>query len=227
MVLGVITKSSDLITEMDGQDDVTDATAIRLISQGNNSNGRETANGNIPQDQGKKSHKNNFFLKDGKLKKRIAAIILVLVIAIVIIISVSVCSEYKDDEDEKYDKSQFKLQQKFNGSFQILNLSNAIPGLDDVQKKIADLYESSPALGRFFKAANTSRLGSDPSVVQYQLTFVFPEEQQTELRNFTLSWEMVYNVFRQFLYDHEEDKSHIMFIDAGSLKMDQCDNESC
>lgn len=46
-----------------------------------------------------------------------------------------------------------------------------------------------------------------------------PEEQQDELRNFTLSREMVYNVFRQFLYDQESDKSEPMYIDPVSLNM--------
>lgn len=51
------------------------------------------------------------------------------------------------------------------------------------------------------------------------LTFLMPEEQQDELRNFTLSREMVYNVFRQVLYDQESDEKGPMFIDPLSLNM--------
>lgn len=47
-----------------------------------------------------------------------------------------------------------------------------------------------------------------------------PEEEKDQLRNFTLSREMVYNVFRQFLYD-QESESDPMFIDPASLKMDK------
>ncbi|MEQ2261397.1 hypothetical protein XENORESO_009827, partial [Xenotaenia resolanae] len=60
---------------------------------------------------------------------------------------------------------------------------------------------------------------SDSAVVQYKLTFVYPEEQQAELRNFTLSSEMVFNVFRQFLYDQSDVESEILFVDPSSLKM--------
>lgn len=56
-------------------------------------------------------------------------------------------------------------------------------------------------------------------IANYQLTFVMPAEQQDQLRNFTLSREMVYNVFRQFLYDQEPDESKPMYIDPLSLKM--------
>lgn len=56
-------------------------------------------------------------------------------------------------------------------------------------------------------------------VVDYQLTFLMPEEQQDQLRNITLSREMVYNVFRQFLYDQEADESGQMYVDPASLNM--------
>ncbi|MEQ2249173.1 hypothetical protein ILYODFUR_026637 [Ilyodon furcidens] len=87
------------------------------------------------------------------------------------------------------------------------------------RRRLADLYRSSPALGRFFSEAETFGLRSDSAVVQYKLTFVYPEEQQAELRNFTLSSEMVFNVFRQFLYDQSDVESEILFVDPSSLKM--------
>uniref|UniRef100_A0A3B5LA78 SEA domain-containing protein n=1 Tax=Xiphophorus couchianus TaxID=32473 RepID=A0A3B5LA78_9TELE len=80
---------------------------------------------------------------------------------------------------------------------------------------LTKLYESSHALGRFFSNAETFHLG-ESAVVQYKLTFIFPEE---ELRNSTLSTEIVYNVFRQFLYDQNEEESGTMFILPSSLKM--------
>ncbi len=56
-------------------------------------------------------------------------------------------------------------------------------------------------------------------IADYQLTFLMPEEQQDQLRNFTLSREMVYSVFRQFLYDQETDEPGLMYIDPLSLNM--------
>lgn len=56
-------------------------------------------------------------------------------------------------------------------------------------------------------------------MADYQLEFLMPEEGQDQLRNFTLSREMVYNVFRQFLYDQEPNESEPMYIDPVSLKM--------
>lgn len=55
-------------------------------------------------------------------------------------------------------------------------------------------------------------------IADYKLTFHMPEEEKDQLRNFTLSREMVYNVFRQFLYDQESELDP-MFIDPASLKM--------
>ena len=60
---------------------------------------------------------------------------------------------------------------------------------------------------------------NDSVVIKYELTFVLPEEQQEELRNFTLSREMVYNVFRQFLYEQDPVESGMTYIDPVSLKM--------
>lgn len=50
------------------------------------------------------------------------------------------------------------------------------------------------------------------NVVDYQLTFVLPEDQLEELRNFTLSKEMVHNVFRQFLYEQDQDSASTYII---------------
>lgn len=58
-----------------------------------------------------------------------------------------------------------------------------------------------------------------PVMADYQLNFLIPEEGQDQLRNFTLSREMVYNVFRQSLYDQEPNESEPMYIDPVSLKM--------
>ncbi|XP_072248055.1 TPA-induced transmembrane protein [Leuresthes tenuis] len=143
-----------------------------------------------------------------------------LFIIVVIFISLALCSAIHMDEDEKFDSSLFKIPQYFNGSFQMLNLSfteSEKPA--ELQNKLAELYRSSPALGRYFSKAELHAVRNDSVVIEYELTFVLPEEQQEELRNFTLSREMVYNVFRQFLYEQDPVETGMTYIDPVSLKM--------
>ncbi|KAK5599427.1 hypothetical protein CRENBAI_021333 [Crenichthys baileyi] len=220
MELDEMKTTSDQLKEMvDNPDGVANAGDYfqRLLPESNDGDWKETGNGDITENQNKKSQKNCF----RKHRKWIAAIFVILLIALVITISVAVCFANNEDNDEKYDPSLFKLQQKFNGSFlvNLTQISNETQVLKDLQEKLADLYRSSPALGRFFSEAETFGLRSDSAVVQYKLTFVYPEEQQAVLRNFTLSSEMVFNVFRQFLYDQSDVESETLIIDPGSLKM--------
>nr|ACQ57851.1 TPA-induced transmembrane protein homolog [Anoplopoma fimbria] len=89
----------------------------------------------------------------------------------------------------------------------------------NLTEKLADLYRSSPALGRYFSKAEIQAFRNGSVIADYQLTFLMPEEQQDQLRNTTLSREMVFNVFRQFLYDQEGDESGQTYIDPVSLNM--------
>ncbi|XP_039985836.1 TPA-induced transmembrane protein [Xiphias gladius] len=155
---------------------------------------------------------------------------ILLVVPALIIVSLALCSAVHEDADEKFDPSLFKVPRYFNGSFQLPHLvlteelltpsSNESQALTaDLQEKLADIYRSSPALGRYFSKAEIYALRNGSVTADYQLTFLMPEEQQEQLRNFTLSREMVYNVFRQFLYDQEPDNSGPLFIDPLSLNM--------
>lgn len=56
-------------------------------------------------------------------------------------------------------------------------------------------------------------------VADYQLKFLIPEEEKDQLGNFTLSREMVFNVFRQFLYDQEAGPAQPLYIAPDSLRM--------
>uniref|UniRef100_A0A3Q0T160 SEA domain-containing protein n=1 Tax=Amphilophus citrinellus TaxID=61819 RepID=A0A3Q0T160_AMPCI len=85
--------------------------------------------------------------------------------------------------------------------------------------KLTDLYKSSPALGRYFSEAEIHAFRNGSVIADYKLTFRLPEEEKDQLRNFTLSTEMVYNVFRQFLYDQDSPESEPMFIECDSLQM--------
>lgn len=168
-----------------------------------------------------------------KVRLWMIVIFLFVLIAVVIVIVFAVHSAIHEDVDDKFDPSLFKVPHYFNGSFQLpnqvfqeelLNLHSTISQTlaADLQNKMADLYRSSPALGRYFNKAEILAFRNGSVIADYKLTFKLPEEQQDQLRNFTLSREMVYNVFRQFLHDQEDDESAEsgpMYIDPVSLKM--------
>ncbi|CAK6957954.1 TPA-induced transmembrane protein homolog [Scomber scombrus] len=158
-------------------------------------------------------------------------IIIVFIIIAVIIISLVLCSVIHEDLDEKYDATLFNISQSFNGSFRLpnqvfkeqlltLNSSEGNTLATGLQKKMVDLYRSSPALGRYFSEARINAFRNGSVIADYQLTFRMPAEGQHQLRNFTLSREMVYNVFRQFLFD-QETQSEPMYIDPRSLSCSQ------
>ncbi|XP_034556182.1 TPA-induced transmembrane protein homolog [Notolabrus celidotus] len=156
-----------------------------------------------------------------KVRLWMAIIFIFLLIFAVIIISLVVCSAIHEDVDEKYDPSLFNFPLFFNGSFQLPNkVFNETQTLaTDLQDKLADLYRSSPALGRFFSDVEIHAFRNGSVIADYQLKFLMPEEQQGQLRRFILSREMVFNVFRQFLYDQESDESEPMYINPVSLVM--------
>ncbi|KAM7412738.1 hypothetical protein PAMA_020220 [Pampus argenteus] len=162
-----------------------------------------------------------------RVKLWMIIIFIFLLIFAVIMISLAVCSAIHEDVDEKFDAALFNVSQKFNGSFrlsnqvfteELLNISsNERRTLAaDLQKKLADLYRSSVALARYFSKAEIYAFRNGSVIADYQLTFLMPPDQQDQLRNFTLSREMVYNVFRQFLYDQEKNE---LYIDPVSLNM--------
>nr|XP_040049256.1 TPA-induced transmembrane protein homolog [Gasterosteus aculeatus aculeatus] len=165
-----------------------------------------------------------------RLKLLLIIVVIIVFIAVVFVISLAVCSAIYEDSDGDFDSSLFKVPRSFNGSFRLPNRvfteglvtlsSNESKGLAaELQHKLADLYKSSPALGRYFSQAEIQAFRNGSVIADYQLMFLMPEEQQDQLRNVTLSREMVYNVFRQFLYDLESEDSGPMYIEPVSLHM--------
>ncbi|XP_020490509.2 TPA-induced transmembrane protein homolog [Labrus bergylta] len=165
-----------------------------------------------------------------KVRLWMVIIFIFLLIFAVIISSLLICSVIHEDVDEKFDPTLFKSPLYFNGSFQLPNqvfkeelftmsFNESQTLAADLQQKLADLYRASPALGRYFSGAEIYAFRNGSVIADYQLKFLMPEEQQGPLRNFILSREMVYNVFRQFLYDQESDESGPMYIDPVSLIM--------
>ncbi|TNN01156.1 hypothetical protein fugu_010538 [Takifugu bimaculatus] len=155
--------------------------------------------------------------------------IFVLIIA-VILVALAVCAAIHEDEDEKFDPSLFKLPLYHNGRFELPNQvftddlfnmsSNKSQFLAaSLQEKVAGVYTSSPALGRYFSHASINAFRNGSVVADYHLKFLIPEEEKDWLRNFTLSREMVFNVFRQFLYDQEADPAQPLYIAPDSLRM--------
>uniref|UniRef100_UPI0037E8DABC TPA-induced transmembrane protein homolog n=1 Tax=Semicossyphus pulcher TaxID=241346 RepID=UPI0037E8DABC len=164
-----------------------------------------------------------------KVRLWMAIILVFLLMFAVIIISLLVCSAIHEDVDERFDKSLFKCPLYFNGSFQLPNMvfteepftqsfNESQTLAADLQGKLDDLYRSSPALGRYFSGIEIHAFRNGSVNADYLLKFVMPEERQDQLRNFILSREMVYNVFRQFLYDQESDSGQL-YIDPVSLNM--------
>lgn len=213
-----------------------DATAhSTLIEQRNGTNGAQTSSAHEAeaQESGKGSikwlkeelNKNVFW----KIKLWMIIIFIFLVIIAIIFISLAICAAIHVDEDDIFDPSSFTFPRYFNGSFKMPNQlftvdlatissSKGQALAAELETKLTDLYKSSPALGRYFSEAEIYAFRNGSVIADYKLTFRLPEEKD-QLRNFTLSREMVYNVFRQFLYDQDSLESEPMFIECDSLKM--------
>ncbi|XP_049582814.1 TPA-induced transmembrane protein [Syngnathus scovelli] len=157
-------------------------------------------------------------------------LLLPVVLMAAILISLALCSVVYRDPDEKFNRATFRVPRLFNGSFvlpglnfteDLLNLSsNRSRDLTgDLQGKLSNVYTSSPALGRYFSKAEIHTLRNGSVIAEYQLTFFMPEEHQEQLRDFTLSRKMVYNVLRQFLYEQDRAASSALYIDPVSLKL--------
>ncbi|XP_061682683.1 TPA-induced transmembrane protein homolog isoform X2 [Syngnathoides biaculeatus] len=169
----------------------------------------------------------------GKVRLWMVLVLLAFIIPAVVLGSLAWCSAMYDDPDEKFDRSSFRVPRLFNGSFSLPGLTftedllsvssnqgRALAG--NLQGKLSTLYKSSPALGRYFSKAEIYALRNGSVIAEYRLTFVMPEEHEEQLRNFTLSREMVYNVLRQFLYDQQgrdASSSSSLYIDPVSLKL--------
>ncbi|XP_056139829.1 TPA-induced transmembrane protein homolog isoform X2 [Lampris incognitus] len=164
-----------------------------------------------------------------KVRLWMVVVAIFLIILAVIFISLALCSVIHEDVDEKYDQSSFKVPRSFNGSFLLPNRnvtselyspsSNRSQMLAaELREKLSDLYRASPALGRYFSDAEIYPFRNGSATAHFRLKFLMPAEHG-QLEKFTLSREVVYNVFRQFLYDHETDEQGLTYIDPTSLSM--------
>ncbi|XP_072316809.1 TPA-induced transmembrane protein homolog [Eucyclogobius newberryi] len=156
-------------------------------------------------------------------------LIFILVIGL-IFASLALCAVMYEDPDEKYDATKFDLSRRFSGSFRLVNLNatekllnspsnQTQPLAEELKKKLEDLYTNSPALGRYYSSSEIYNFSDGPVTASFHLTFRMPATEENMLKYFTLSREMVYNVFRQFLYDQEVDPSEPLYIEPTSLNM--------
>ncbi|XP_068441768.1 TPA-induced transmembrane protein homolog [Clinocottus analis] len=217
---------NELVTAENGASDATEK--YGLLSNENTRNNGET----VPSDHATEAQRTMItsMCRKSNVKLCLIVVFIFIFICAVIGVSLAVCAAIHEDADEYFDSSSFKVPRSFNGSFRLPNhtfteelftlSSNESKALTaDLQEKLADLYRSSPALGRYFFGAEINAFRNGSVIADYQLTFLMPEEQQDQLRNITLSREMVLNVFRQFLYDQEADESGPMYVDPVSLNM--------
>lgn len=159
----------------------------------------------------------------------VVLVLIFLLIICIIFASLALCTVIYEDEDEKYDSRMFEVQRHFNGSFLLSNLNFTEEQLNmtsnesqtlatELNNKLDDLYSNSPALGRYFSSSEIDDISEAPVKASFHLKFLMPAVEQSELKRFTLSRSMVYNVLRQFLFD-QEDTADRLYIEPASLNM--------
>lgn len=159
----------------------------------------------------------------------VVLILIFLLIIGIIFASLALCTVIYEDEDERYDSRLFEVQRLFNGSFLLPNQNFTEEQLNmtsnerqtiaaELNNKLDDLYTNSPALGRYFSSSEIEDISETPVKAWFHLKFMMPAVEQSELKHFTLSRSMVYNVLRQFLFD-QEDTADRLYIEPASLYM--------
>ncbi|MGH0143081.1 UNVERIFIED_CONTAM: hypothetical protein FKN15_077673 [Acipenser sinensis] len=139
------------------------------------------------------------------------------------------------DEDEKIDKTLHVVSRYYNGTLRIVNQeftpelllpksqkSEFLSG--QLKDMLSRLYSSSPALGRYFVNAGLNSFSNGSVTAYYWLKFEIPSEH-SKLIKYTLSEEVLVNVFRQHLYDQELEENRNLHIDPSSLSLQVADGK--
>nr|XP_056714356.1 TPA-induced transmembrane protein [Euleptes europaea] len=136
-----------------------------------------------------------------------------LCLILVIIISLKFYSEIYIDEDEYWD-----LQTIANGDHHnfsgILKIHCANPDWllsesayqilsENLSKRLTDVYNHSPALGRYFISAEVISFSDENKTASFELGFSVPPETEEFMKN-RMSETFVKNVLRQNIYDQKE-----------------------
>ncbi|XP_048836258.1 TPA-induced transmembrane protein isoform X2 [Brienomyrus brachyistius] len=164
-----------------------------------------------------------------KLKLWMIILTIFLLIFFVIVLSIVLCSVVYEDEDEKFDRGSFVVPRLYNGTFRLINqnytadlrLMKSPQSLElssHLQKKLYDVYTSSPALGRYISSVGVTSFSNGSITVHFWLMFHMPQDH-TELVQHTLSRSMVHSVLRQSLYEQEIEPWEPLYIDPASSLM--------
>ncbi|XP_023695209.2 TPA-induced transmembrane protein [Paramormyrops kingsleyae] len=164
-----------------------------------------------------------------KLKLWMVILIIFLVIFLVIVLSLVLYSVVYQDEDEKFDRGSFVVERLYTGTFRLINQNYTedlhlmkSPQSTELsrylQKKLGDIYTSSPALGRYFSSVGVKNFSNGSITAHFWLMFHMPQDH-TELVQHTLSRSMVQNVLRQSLYEQEFKPWEPLYIDPDSSRM--------
>lgn len=140
-------------------------------------------------------------------KCRLWMLLLVVFVAIIVIAIVGLVlySVIYTDEDDIVDSSlkSTGTPQYYEGTMRINQpASGALMTTDEVKQMLTHVYNSSPALSRYFVEAVVLK-SNDTSVVKYWLKFALPPENSLLLQ-YTLNEEVMVNILRQYVYDQED-----------------------
>ncbi|KAL0972657.1 hypothetical protein UPYG_G00192510 [Umbra pygmaea] len=165
-----------------------------------------------------------------KIRLWMVLIFLFVLIALLVVVSIFLCSVLHQDMDDTYDPALFVLPIYFNGSFQLTNqiltpellypASNQSKTLSSqLEQTFSTVHLRPPSRAGISDFRNSSGITDHGSVVaEYWLHFQVPQDD-TELMQFTMSRAMVFNIFKQSLYDREPERNHSLYIRPASLNM--------
>ncbi|KAK6485823.1 TPA-induced transmembrane protein [Huso huso] len=158
-----------------------------------------------------------------------------ILLAIATVIGLVLYSVVYVDEDEKIDKTLYVVSRYYNGTLRIVNQeftpelllpksqkSEFLSG--QLKDMLSRLYSSSPALGRYFVNAGLNSFSNGSVTAYYWLKFEIPSEHSKMIK-YTLSEEVLVNVFRQHLYDQELEENRNLHIDPSSLSLQVADGK--
>ncbi|XP_043940425.1 TPA-induced transmembrane protein isoform X2 [Protopterus annectens] len=126
-------------------------------------------------------------------------------IVLVVIVSLVLYSVIYTDEDDIVDNSLKSTgkPQYYEGTMRLKQLaSDDVMTTDKAKQMLTDVYNSSPALGRYFVEAIVFE-SNDTTTVTYSLKFALPPDHSLLLQ-YTLSEEVLVNVLKQYVCDQED-----------------------
>uniref|UniRef100_A0A803V0F9 Chromosome 3 open reading frame 52 n=1 Tax=Ficedula albicollis TaxID=59894 RepID=A0A803V0F9_FICAL len=127
-----------------------------------------------------------------------------LVIFLVILISLILYSNIYTDEDDYWDPDELLSTGIFHNFSGTLELMCGLPHFssENITKKLAEVYSSSPALGRYFRSAQVISFSNESSTVNYQLVFSVPPSTEEFMEN-SMNPDFIRNILRQNIYDED------------------------